>query len=330
MIDRRQVLAWSAAGLGLLPTRALAQQLTQPKASPPQVGFVALASRDAEQIEAFEAGLREQGLEPGVSVHVEARFGDGTRDGLRQAIAVLLAGGVRVFVTGGPNIARQIQEQSPGAAIVVASLESLTVAGFTGSIARPVGNVTGFATLGAELIEKRMDLLREMIPSIRRIAVISNPANANHSHFSESAKLAGKRMNLDVETVAIPNRDHLVVALKKARAEGVDAALFMRDFMFESMRSDLVDAALATGLPSTFDESAYVRIGGLMSYGPNRPDLFRRSAAYVVKILSGARPADLPVQQPTKFELFINAKTAKALGLTIPPTLLAFATEVIE
>jgi putative tryptophan/tyrosine transport system substrate-binding protein len=326
MIDRRQVLAMAVVGFGTLPTDALGQQ----KAAPQKVGFVALATRDEEQIEGFEMGLREQGLEPGVSVQVEFRFGDGTQDGLRKSIAALLADGVRVFVTGGPNIARQIHEQFPGAAIVVASLESLPAAGITGSIARPVGNVTGFATLGAELIEKRMDLLRELIPGLRRIAVVTNPANSVHSHFSESATLAGSRMNLGVKIVAVAGKEQLKMALERAKAEGTEAALFMRDFMFESMRSILVDAALATGMPSIFDEGAYVRIGGLMSYGPNRPDLFRRSAAYVAKILKGAKPADLPVQQPTKFELLINAKTAKALGLTIPPTLLAFATEVIE
>jgi putative tryptophan/tyrosine transport system substrate-binding protein len=326
MIDRRQVMIMAAAGFGMLPTDALGQQ----RIAKHKVGFVTLATRDAAQIGAFETGLREQGLEPGVSVLIEARYGDGTLHSLHASIAALLADGVRVFVTGGANIARQIQEQSPSAAIVVASLESLTSAGITGSIARPSGNVTGFATLGAELIEKRMDLLREIVPGLRRIVIVLNPTNAHHSQFAESSRLAGARMTLDVDTVAIAGKDQLEATLKRARAGGAEAALFLRDFMFESMRPDLVSASMAAGLPSSFDESAFVRIGGLMSYGPNRPDLFRRSAAYVAKIFNGAQPADLPVQQPTKFELVINAKTAIALGLTIPPTLLAFATEVFE
>jgi len=326
MIDRRQFVIQVGAGITAIPTWALGQQWP----SIPTVGFIILAKRDPTQIEAFELGLREHGLEPGRTVLIEERYGDGNRDGVRQPVAALLAAGVRLFVAGGPNVARMIHEQSRDVAIVVASLESLSTAGVTGSIARPEGNVTGFATLGSELMEKRLELLREIIPGLRRIVIVINTSNRNHSDLVAAVKRAGERSRIEVGTIEITERKALESSLKSARAAGAEVALFPRDFLFESMRAEIVAAAAAAGLASDFDEREFVRLGGLMSYSPNRPDLFRRSAAYVVKILAGAKPSDLPIQQPTKFELVVNLKTAQALGLTVPPSILIRADEVIE
>lgn len=325
MIDRRRA-SKLLFGAVAVPTVAQGQHML-PIAT---VGYIILAKRDAAQFAAFELGLREQGLIPGRTIIVEERYGDGDRDRMSQAVAGLIALGVRVFVVGGPNVVRLIHEQSPDAMVVVASLESLATAGVSGSIARPEGNVTGFATLGAELIEKRMELLREIIPSLRRMVIVINKANRNHPDLVVAARQAGRKLQIEITNIEISNIIELEPALGHARMAGAEVALFPRDFMFESHRSEVIAATRAVGLASDFDEGEYVRLGGLLSYSPNRPDLFRRSAAYVVKLLAGAKPADLPIQQPTKFELVINLKTAKGLGLMIPPSILIRADEVIE
>ncbi len=324
MMDRRQLLALAAAGLGTLPARA------QQRLAVPTVGFIGLAKRDASFFEAFEFGLREQGLEPGRTVRIEERNGDGSRDGMRQAIAGLLASGVRVFVTAGDNVAHMVQEQSGDAAIVVASLESLDRAGIAGTLSRPDGNVTGFATFGSELIGKRMELLREILPGLQRLVVVINPTNLNHANRLAASRTAGVTQRIDIIVAEIASPADLEPQLRRARDAGGQAFMFPRDFLFESLRPEIVAATAAVGLPAMYDEGNFVHLGGLISYNPSRPDLFRRSAAYVVKLLAGARPADLPIQQPTKFELVINLKTAKGLGLTIPQSILIRADEVIE
>jgi len=298
--------------------------------SPPIVAFLALASRDEAQVDALTRGLVENGLVPGHSVRLELRFADGDPERARSHIAELVARGAKVFVTGGPNVARMVQQQSKDVAIVVASLESLRVAGVAGTIARPDGNITGFATQADELIGKWFELLAEIMPGIKRIAMISNPENRNQAERLAAARKAAEQLGLSILVVEISNETMIESKLQQVRAAGVEAAIIPRDFLFESIRPRLVSAALAARLPSMYDEGTFVKLGGLIAYSPNRPDLFRRSAAYVARLLDGARPADLPIQQPTKFELVVNLKTAKTLGLTIPPSILIRADEVIE
>ena len=299
-------------------------------ASPPIVAFVALASRDDAQVEALTLGLAEHGLVPGRTVRLEVRAADGNQERARAQIAELLALGTQVFVTGGPNVARMVHQQSKEAAVVVASLESLAVAGVTGTLARPDGNITGFATQADELIGKWLELLREIMPELERVALITNPKNRNHQRRLDATRKAAAQLGLAILAVEISSEADVERKLKEVRAAGAQAAINPRDFLFESIRPQLVGATLAAKLPSMFDESAFVRMGGLIAYGPDRPDQFRRSATYVARILAGAKPADLPIQQPTKFELVVNLKTAKALGLTIPPSILIRADEVIE
>ena len=309
---------------------AAGQTLAQADATLPIVGFVALASSDPTQTDAIAKGLRENGHVLGRSVRLEARFGNGDREHSRRDIDELLAMGTRVFVAAGPNVARMIQTRSKDAAIVVASLEVLESAGVTGTIPRPAGNVTGFATLAGDLIAKRVELLREIMPGLRNLAVVVNPANRMNPHLLRAFLESSNRHALTATTVEIGSPQAIEAALAKAKASGADAAIFFRDYLFDSNRQAIVEAALAAGLACSFDEAAFVHQGGLMSYSPNRPDLFRRSAAYIAKILAGSHPRDLPIQQPTKFELVVNLKTAKALGLTIPPSILIRADEVIE
>ena len=326
MIDRRCVLRWMGTGLAALPCRGYAQR----SGTAQTIGFVAMAKRDTAQIEAFHNGLAEEGLVPGRAIIVEERYGDGSRERMAQSIGDLLAAGVRIFVASGPNIAQMIQQQSGDAAIVVASLETTAVAGVSGSIARPPANITGFATMREELIEKRVELLTEMIPGLRNILVVTQDQNSNHKGLAEAAHRAGKRLNVDIIEASLTDRGALTATLKRGRDAGAKAALFPRDYLFESIRVEIIRAALDAGIAADFDDGEFVRLGGFSSYSPSRPDLFRRSASYVAKMLAGAKPADLPIQQPTKFELVLNQQTAAALGITIPPSVLVRADEIIE
>lgn len=299
-------------------------------ASPPVVALVALASHDKAQVEALKQGLVENGLVPGRTIRLDARFADGNREQMRRSIVELVGKGTRVFVAAGVNVSRMIQEVSADAPVVVASLEVFGPAGVTGTLPKPTGNATGFATLASELIAKRLELLREIIPGLSKVVVVTHARNPSHPLLVGTARQAGGQFGIDVRTFQVSRPEEVAAGLAAAKAEGVGAALFMRDYLFETHRQILVDAARTAGLATSFDEDAFIPLGGLMSYAPHRPDLFRRSAGYVAKILAGARPADLPIQQPTRFVLAINLKTAGALGLTVPPSILVRADEVIE
>lgn len=325
MIDRRVMLTISAAALaGAGRARASARGKAR------TVAFVALADRDPALIAAFEAGLTENGLARGAGVNVLELYGGGRADGIRAQIADAIHNGAEVFVAAGTNVVRMIREQAREAPVVVASLESLVIVRAGDKIARPDGNVTGFATLGVELIGKRLELLREIMPQLARVAVVTNPGNRNHPALVEAARESGRLQGLGISIVDVGRIADMGGQLAQARADGVQAALFVRDFAFESGRAEVVAAANGAGLASMFDVSTYVTLGGLASYSPSRTDLFRRTASYVSRILNGERPADLPIQLPTRFELFINLRTARALGIEVPPSILIRADEVIE
>jgi putative ABC transport system substrate-binding protein len=248
---------------------------------------------------------------------------------MRDQIKELLGQGVSVFVTAGTNAARIIQEQSGTAAVVVASLDSLHTAGIA-SISRPAGNVTGFATLSTDLMLKRFELLGQVVPELRRIAVLWNAGSPTHPAFLANLHEAARPLGIDLRPIPVARDTDLGADLRQERANGVQAIVSLRDFFFETQRIAIVQAALRAGLPSAFDERMYVDAGGLLSYSPNHADLFRRSAEYVVRILDGAKPTDLPIQLPTEFELVINLKTVRTLGLEAPAALLLQADEVIE
>lgn len=304
------------------PQAGLAQ-----KRAIPSVGFIALGAHVREWIEAFELGLRQEGLVPGQTISVEQRYANGDLGLARQHVQALLAAGTTNFVAAGSNVAAMIQELSSAAAIVVPSLEWFETAQVEGTIARPQGQVTGFATMHFELTPKRNELLREVVPGLHRVAFVANRKNRNYARFFE---IAAGGAGLTSDAVAVGEVVEIEGALKRAKAGGAGAAVFMRDYMFESHRSEVIAAVSAAGLPSVFDDASYVRLGGLLSYAADRADLFRRSAVYALKLLDGAKPSDLPIQLPVKFELVINLRTAKALALSIPPGVLAFADEVIE
>jgi putative tryptophan/tyrosine transport system substrate-binding protein len=257
------------------------------------------------------------------------RYARGDLKLMRDQISELLAEGASVFLTAGTNAARAIQELSNTASIVVANLDAFETAGVT-SINRPPGNVTGFATLGAELVLKRLEFLREMITGLQRVIILWNPTNGTHPLYLAAIKKSPESLRFDLRPLPVAASMDLEAALRIERVTGAQAVIALRDFSFETKRAEIVHAVTAAGLPSAFDERMFVDLGGLMSYSPSHPDLFRRSAEYVLKIIDGAKPTDLPIQLPTKFELVINLKTAKALGLDVPWFLQQRADEVIE
>jgi ABC-type uncharacterized transport system substrate-binding protein len=202
--------------------------------------------------------------------------------------------------------------------------------GLVDSLARPGGNVTGFTLLGPELGGKRLEILNETVPKLSRVAVLLNPANRGTTLYRKEIEIAARSLGLELRFMEARQPNELASVLSETKIGRAQALVTLNDTMFFSQQVQIANLAIKTGLPAMFPESEYVNAGGLMSYGPNLPDLFRRAATYVDKILKGTKPADLPVEQPTKFELVINLKTAKQIGLTIPPNVLARADKVIK
>jgi putative ABC transport system substrate-binding protein len=215
--------------------------------------------------------------------------------------------------------------------VVIASAGDPVGLGLVANLARPGGNITGMAhTVGVDTFGKALELLKEIAPDVRRVAVLSNPGNPSNAREMEGVKLAARSLGVQLQLLEAREPNQLDGAFAAMSKERAGALLVLPDSVFQRHRAQVAGLAAKNRLPSMYGVSEYVKAGGLISYGPSLPDLFRQSATFVDKILRGAKPAELPVQQPTKFELVINLKTAKALGLTIPPSVLARADEVIE
>ena len=234
---------------------------------------------------------------------------------------------VRVIVTGGTAAVIAAKQATAVIPIVFGSVADPVSTGLVASLARPGGNVTGLSNQSADLPGKRFELLREVVPGLRRLAIMANISNPSNVLEMEAAQAAARTLGLDVVKLEIRRVEDIVPALT---SPNTDALYVVTDALVNTNRVHINTLALSARLPTMFGERGYVESGGLMSYGPNFPDLYRRAGDYVDKILRGAKPADLPVEQPTKFELVINLKTAKLLSVAPPPSLLARADEVIE
>jgi putative ABC transport system substrate-binding protein len=286
------------------------------------------------QREPFERGLRELGWTPGSNIIIERRYAEGRVERLPELAAELVRQKVDVIVTRGPQATQAARQATSMIPIVMSANPDPVGLGFIASLARPGGNITGLSFLAQGALDgKYLELLKETVPRLARVAILTNPLALQDPDGSvqKGATAAARILRLEIQTYEVRRLQDLAEAFTAMSRARIGALLVRADpHVFESSRTQVVALALRHRLPAVYPWRLYVDAGGLMSYGASIPDFHRRSAGYVDKILKGAKPADLPVQQPVKFELVINLKTAKALGLTIPPSLLVRADEVIK
>jgi putative tryptophan/tyrosine transport system substrate-binding protein len=295
------------------------------------LGNVPLTDQEGARLwRAFTEGLRDLGYVDGQNVTFERRFSEGRYERLPALAAELVRLPVDVIVapaTQNPLAAKQATQTIP---IVMTSGGDPVASGLVTSLARPGGNVTGLSVIVApEIVGKQLELLREVVPRIPSVALLGNPANASYQGWVEAAKGAARSLGVRLDVLDARGPDDLEQTFAAMTRGRVAALLVWTDGMFILHRKRIVDLTAQHHLPALYGASEFVDAGGLMFYGPSLRDNFRRAATYVDKILKGAKPADLPVEQPTKFEFVINLKTAKALGLTIPPAVLARADEIM-
>jgi putative ABC transport system substrate-binding protein len=332
-MKRREFIAVLGGAVAVWPLAGYAQQ---PQRRLPLVGGLWQGSPSAPIIsaarEAFQLGLREEGYLEGQNITLDYRYGEDLNE-LRKDANELVSLNVDVIIAGGTPAALAAKHATNTIPIVVGTMADPLADGLVASIARPGGNVTGNTFLGPELGPKHMQLLRELVVAVTRIAVLQHPRVYSErtmrnmvTGMEEAAKASGVQLQI-VSAAGPDDLDDAFDAMVNARA---GALIILPSTMFYVNHRRLVELAAAHRLPTMYVFKQAVKAGGLVSYGANIPDLVRRAGKYVAKILKGAKSADLPVEQPTKFELVINLKTARTLGLTVPPQLLALADEVIE
>ena len=330
-MDRRAFLAGTGAVLLAAPLAADAQQAGKV----PRIGFLRTTSPSDRPhlLDAFRQGLRELGWVEGQNIVIGYRFAEGRLDRLPDLAAELVRLKVDLIVSGGTQgvtAAKNATETIP--IVMIAGSADPVGLGLIASLARPGGNITGvsYSVGGLEILGKQLELLKETVPKIRRMAILSNAANPIQPLAIRDVNVAARSLGVQLQLLEARGPNEFDAAFAAMATERVGALLVLSDTIFNSHRTRLADLAARSRLPAAYGVRESVEAGGLMSYGPSLRDLYRRSATFVDKILKGAKPADLPVEQPTKFELVINLKTAKALGLTIPPSLLGRADEVIQ
>jgi putative tryptophan/tyrosine transport system substrate-binding protein len=328
-VKRRDFITLLGGAAAAWPLAASAQQPAMPV-----LGFVSFAQREAtlqaSWYQAFHDGLRELGWAPGRNLVIEYRFADNDPDRL----AVLAHDLVRlkpdaIFVPTRPALPT-VKEATTTIPIVFVSLGDPVAEGWVASLAKPGANLTGIAGLSPDLAGKRLELLRELVPSLSKVAVLWNPANSAEAAAVKATETAALSLGMSLIVERASNPSEIDRAIAAVTQSGAKSVVVLPDPMFLANRAQLVELIGKARLPAIYMETGFVAAGGLLSYGPNFTELFRRAAAYVDKILKGAKPGDLPVEQPTKFELVINLKTATTIGITPPTSILLRATEVIE
>jgi putative ABC transport system substrate-binding protein len=295
-----------------------------------RVGYLETGAMRARPWDAFRERLRELGYVEGQTVAFEVRWADGQLDRLPKLAAELARLKVDAFVTAGSPAARAAKEATTTIPIVMATGGDPVALGLVSTLARPGGNVTGLTTLSRELSGKRLEMLREALPRVTRMGMLWHRTSDIDVLTRRETEEAAQRLGIALRTQGVNGPEDFDRALGAIVADGGGAVLVATSPMFFGHRRQLAELALKHRLPTIFAFREYIEAGGLMAYGPSYTELFQRAAGYVDRILKGAKPADLPVEQPTKFELAINLKTGKALGLTIPPAVLSRAGETIE
>ncbi len=295
----------------------------------PRIGILSVNPVASIPIKAFLQGLRDLGYIEGQNVIVEYRYASGQADKLTASAAELVEAGVDVIFTNGSEATRSAQQATTGIPIVALSSNPVGL-GFVASLARPEGNITGVSLMAPESSGKRLELLKEIVPGVVNVAVFWNPSDPGAAGSLKETVAAADAIGLKLQILATTDGNSFDAAFEDAVKQSAPAVVLLPAPLMGAHMQRIVDLALKYRLPTMYFASDLPKAGGLVSYGVNVVALFRRAAYYVDRILKGAKPADLPVEQPTKFELVINLKTAKALGLIVPPTLLARADEVIE
>ena len=298
----------------------------------PRIGFLSSRSPDAEKsrLAAFQQGLQKLGYSAGKNILIEQRYAAGKFDRLPDLAAELVGLKVDVLVTTGTPAAHAAKNATSTIPIVIGNAGDPVGTGLVASLARPGGNVTGLSVLNTELSGKRLELLKEVVPTASRVAVLLNPANSINPLQLKEIQSAAPALGVTLHSLEVTGTDDIDRAFTAMKKERTGGLIVLGDPLLETHRTRIAELAVKSQLPAIYSLAPYVEAGGLMSYGTNFDDLYRRAATYVDKILKGSKPADLPVEQPTKFEFIVNLKTAKQIGLTIPPNVLARADRVIR
>ena len=303
----------------------------QPK-KVPQIGYLAGTGPDAQlaRIEAFRQGLRELGYVEGKNIVIESRYAEGKLDRRPALVADLVRLKVDVILTAGPGDTRAAREATNTIPIIMAQDPDPVGSGFVASLARPGGNITGLSTLAPEISGKQLELLKEIIPKLSRVAVLGTSTNPGTAQMIREIELAAKAFGVKLQYLDVLDPKDIETVFRAASKGRAGAVLALGGAALSSQRTQVVELAVKNRLPAIYDNSQFVEAGGLMTYGASIADSYRRAATYVDKILKGRTPADLPVEQPMKFEFIVSLIAAKRIGLTIPPNVLVRANRVIR
>lgn len=316
--------AFMAVALLIMPLAGYAQ------ASVKRIAFVRAERPPSEYIDAFRQGLRELGYVEGKNVLIDVRSADGSEEKLRTLVAEIVRLKFDIIVASAPAATRATMEATSAIPIVMVQVADPVNFKFVASLARPGGNVTGFAYLLPELSGKRLELLKEIVPKLSRVAVIWNGNNPYKPFDLKEVQAVADHQRVKVIGFPVRNASEFVDAFEAAIKQGAEGLITLEDPFTVAHRKQIVDFSLKHRLPAVYGQKPYVDAGGLMSYGPDPIDQTRRAAAVVDKLLKGAKPADLPVQRPTKFELVVNMKVATAMGISIPASIRIRADQVME
>jgi putative ABC transport system substrate-binding protein len=327
-MKRRDFMVLVVGGTMVWPLRMHAQQSQKL----PRIGVLlpGTPASFSPRTKAFLDGLREFGHVEGKTIAIEWKWGQDRIETLSELAAELVRSNVDVIVTGGTFAAKALRAATPTIPIVIAIVGDPVAAGLVNNLARPGRNLTGFSIVAPELSGKRLELLKEIVPNVSSVAVLLNTQNPQSQIELKEMQTAAQAMSLQLHPTGISTEDGLEDAFTAMNKAAVQAVVVLTDPILFSQRKRTVDLARRHRLPVMYFFQGFVEEGGLVSYGPSDADLFRRAAGYVDRILKGAKPGDLPIEQPTKFDLFINLKAAGMLGVTIPESLLLRADKVIE
>jgi len=324
-VKRREFITLLGGAAAAWPLPARAQQA--PRAA--RLGYLAPASNPDLQ-QALLGGLRDLGYVEGQNLAIEYRFMPGQSKSYDELAAELARSAPDAMVVVGTPPALAAKRQTTSIPIIMGPAADPLRSGLVASLSRPGGNVTGVSLYGSEITRKRMEIFKEAVIGIQRIAVLGNAENPLHRFLWDDLQPIGPALGLQFRLLVVSGLDNLPAAFSTMKQDGFDAITLLTDAQFFSARRQISSLAAMHRLPAMYESRESVADGGLISYGASISDLTRRTAVFVVKVINGAKPADLPIEQPTKFELVINLKTAKALGLDIPAAMLARADEVIE